>query len=70
MNAASRPHSPASFAPDAAQGGSGRTAAGRKPGLSTLGWVAIGIGAAVVASVVGYGLWLNHELNDDDRCCE
>lgn len=48
----------------------GETGAGRKAGVSTLGWVAIGIGAAVVVSVVGYGLWLNHELNDDDRCCE
>lgn len=42
----------------------------RKMGVSTLGWVAIGVGAAVVVGVVGYGLWLNHALNDDDRCCE
>jgi hypothetical protein len=35
----------------------------RKAGVSTLGWVAIGVAATAVVGVVGYGLWLNHELS-------
>jgi hypothetical protein len=42
----------------------GQLAARRKAGVSTLGWVAIGIGATAVVAVVGYGLWLNHELSE------
>jgi opacity protein-like surface antigen len=38
---------------------------GRRRNVSTTGWVAIGVGVVVVA-VVGYGLWLNHELSNNE----
>jgi hypothetical protein len=41
----------------------GELAARRKAGVSTLGWVAIGVGATAVVAVLGYGLWLDHELS-------
>jgi hypothetical protein len=42
----------------------GRGPDGRRQNVSTLGWVAIGVGVVVVA-VVGYGVWLTHELNEN-----
>jgi hypothetical protein len=45
------------------QGGSGPQ--GDRRNVSTLGWVAIGVGVVVVG-VVGYGLWLNHELSNNE----
>jgi hypothetical protein len=36
---------------------------GRKAGVSTLGWVAIGAGAIVVVTVVA-GAWFVHEMNE------
>lgn len=46
-----------------APGGSGPE--GDRRNVSTLGWVAIGVGVIVVG-VVGYGIWLNHELSDNE----
>lgn len=45
------------------QGGAGPE--GDRRSVSTLGWVAIGVGVVVVG-VVGYGLWLNHELSNNE----
>ena len=39
---------------------------GRRAGVSTIGWVAIGIGVAAVAAAT----WFVIAINDDDRCCE
>ena len=36
----------------------------RKAGVSTLGWVAIGVGTAVVVGALGFGLWLDERLED------
>jgi opacity protein-like surface antigen len=43
-----------------------RGANGRRQNVSTLGWVAIGVGVVVVA-VVGYGVWLTHELSESEE---
>jgi opacity protein-like surface antigen len=41
----------------------GRGPDGQRQNVSTLGWVAIGVGVVVVG-VVAYGLWLTHELSE------
>lgn len=38
---------------------------GDRRNVSTVGWVAIGVGVVLVG-VVGYGLWLNHELSENE----
>jgi len=38
---------------------------GDRRNVSTIGWVAIGVGVVLVG-VVGYGLWLNHELSSNE----
>ena len=38
---------------------------GERRNVSTLGWVGIGVGVVLVG-VVGYGLWLNHELSSNE----
>jgi hypothetical protein len=38
---------------------------GDRRNVSTVGYVAIGVGVVLVA-VVGYGLWLNHEINSNE----
>ena len=38
---------------------------GDRRNVSTVGWVAIGVGVVLVG-VVGYGLWLNHELSNNE----
>lgn len=38
---------------------------GDRRNVSTVGYVAIGVGVVLVA-VVGYGLWLNHELSNNE----
>ena len=43
----------------------GRGPDGQRRNVSTLGWVAIGVGVVLVG-VVGYGLWLTNELNDNE----
>ena len=39
---------------------------GDKIGVSTLGWIGIGVGVAVIATAV----WFYAAVTDDDRCCE
>ena len=39
---------------------------GPRAGVSTIGWVAIGVGVAAVAAAT----WFVIAINDDDRCCE
>ena len=39
---------------------------GRRMGVSTLGWIAIGAGVAAV----GTAIWFYAAITDDDRCCE
>ena len=39
---------------------------GRRMGVSTVGWIAIGVGVAAVAVAT----WFVIAINDDDRCCE
>jgi opacity protein-like surface antigen len=38
---------------------------GDRRNVSTAGWIGIGVGVVAVA-VVGYGLWLNHELSNNE----
>ncbi|HYG29219.1 MAG TPA: hypothetical protein VD887_03280 [Allosphingosinicella sp.] len=38
---------------------------GRRQNVSTLGWVAIGVGVVVVG-VAGYAIWLTHEMNSNE----
>jgi hypothetical protein len=45
------------------QGGAGPQ--GERRNVSTVGYVAIGVGVIVVA-VVGYALWLDHELSNNE----
>jgi hypothetical protein len=47
-----------------AQGGTGPS--GQRLGISPIGWVAIGVGVAVVAA----GTWFVIVMNDESRCCE
>jgi len=43
------------------------SASGRKQGISTLGWVGIGVGAVLVAGVVGVALWADHISDCEER---
>jgi len=44
----------------------GHTPDGRRAGVSTLGWIGIGVGVAAIAgAAIFYAM-----LTDDDRCCE
>ncbi|HZF95749.1 MAG TPA: hypothetical protein VEZ20_12865 [Allosphingosinicella sp.] len=38
---------------------------GERRNVSTVGWVAIGVGVVAVG-VVGYAVWLNHELSNNE----
>lgn len=38
---------------------------GDRRNISTLGWVGIGVGVVLVG-VIGYGLWLDHELSNNE----
>jgi len=38
---------------------------GRRQNVSTVGWVAIGVGVVVVG-VAGYAIWLTHEMNSNE----
>jgi hypothetical protein len=40
---------------------------GRKQGVSTLGWVGIGVGAVLIAGVVGVALWADHISDCEER---
>ncbi|HEX6374580.1 MAG TPA: hypothetical protein VFZ91_02560 [Allosphingosinicella sp.] len=44
----------------------GATPDGRKLGVSTLGWIGIGVGVVVIGTAV----WFYAAITDDDRCCE
>ncbi|MDQ4086483.1 MAG: hypothetical protein M3177_00480 [Pseudomonadota bacterium] len=51
-----------------ARGGEGPE--GRKAGVSTLGWVAIGVGAVIVVGLAAGYLWLDDAIDcDDDEEC-
>lgn len=39
---------------------------GPRAGISTVGWIAIGVGVAAIGTVA----WFVHAMNDEDRCCE
>jgi hypothetical protein len=38
-----------------------------KQGISTLGWVGIGVGTALVAGVIGLALWADHVSDCEER---
>ena len=40
---------------------------GQKLGVSTLGWIGIGVGVVAVG-LVGFGLWLDHEIDQCKNC--
>ena len=42
-------------------------ATGRGQGVSTLGWVGIGVGAVLVVGVVGVALWADHVSDCEER---
>lgn len=44
----------------------GRAPDGQKLGVSTVGWIAIGVGVVALGTVV----WFYAAITDDDRCCE
>jgi opacity protein-like surface antigen len=48
---------------DVVQGAAGPQ--GERRNVSTVGWVAIGVGVIAVG-VVGYAVWLNHELSNNE----
>ncbi|MEA3041947.1 MAG: hypothetical protein QOC65_1436 [Sphingomonadales bacterium] len=45
--------------------GGGRGPDGQRRNVSTVGWVAIGVGVVVVG-VAGYALWITHELGQNE----
>lgn len=46
---------------------SARVQPGQKNGLSTVGWVAVGVGTALVVGVVGLALWADHVSDCEER---
>jgi hypothetical protein len=41
--------------------------AGRKQGVSTAGWIGIGVGTVLVVGAVGVALWADHVLDCEER---
>jgi hypothetical protein len=38
-----------------------------KQGVSTGGWIAIGVGTAVVVAAAGFALWADHVIDCEER---
>jgi len=45
----------------------GRAGSKDKRGVSTGGWIAIGVGTVLVAGAVGFALWADHVLDCEER---
>jgi|tagenome__1003787_1003787.scaffolds.fasta_scaffold20903583_3 hypothetical protein len=45
----------------------GHAAANGKLGVSTGGWIAIGVGTVLVAGAVGFALWADHVIDCEER---